>query len=386
MYFMGREMSQTTKRMIIMLVIAGVVIGLIVGFQTFKGIMIKKYFASAASPPQTVSTTVAKTEEWQPSISAVGSLRAVEGADLSLEVAGIVDEITFTSGQDVKAGTVLMRLRADSDTARLRSLEASAELAATTFERNRKQFEAKAISQAALDVDAANLKSARAAAEEQRATVAKKVLKAPFGGRVGVRSVDVGQYLNPGTAIVTLQSLDPIYADFYLPQQQAARIEVGQKTIVKVDSDAPEALEGKITAVNPKVDASTRNVLVRATLRNPSGKLLPGTSVSISVDTGKPQRYVTLPQTAITFNPYGDTVYLAKDNGKDEQGKPKLKAQQTFVVTGPKRGDQIAVFEGVKEGDQVITAGQQKLQNDTPLTINNTVQPTNNPNPKPIDN
>jgi membrane fusion protein (multidrug efflux system) len=378
-------MSIMTKRMLIMLGVVGVILGLIFGFQIFKGVMIKKFFASQGAPVQTVSTTVAKVQEWQPSISAVGSLRAVKGADLAFEVAGIVDDISFESGEDVKAGTTLVRLRSEDDEAKLRSLEASAQLASTTFERNKKQFEAKAISQAALDVDAANLKSARAAVEEQRAMVNKKVVYAPFAGRVGVRHVDVGQYLQPGTAVVTLQALDPIYADFYLPLQQVNRLQTGQKVSVKADTDSTTTLEGTISAINPKVESTSRNVLVRATLKNPTRRLLPGASVMIDIGAGTPQRHITLPQTAITYNPYGDTVFLAVENGKDDKGQPKLVAKQTFVVTGPTRGDQVAVFDGIKEGDVVVTAGQLKLQNDTPLAVNNSIQPPSEANPKPVD-
>jgi membrane fusion protein (multidrug efflux system) len=386
MYAMEKsDTNPTRKRMIIMLVSVGIVLGLIFGFGIFKGVMIKKFFASQGAPPQSVSTMVARYEMWQPNISAVGSLKAVNGADLALEVAGIVDEILFTSGDEVKAGTVLVRLRSGDEEARLSALEASAELAATTFERNRKQFEAKAISQAALDVDAANLKNARAAVTQQRAVLDKKVVRAPFAGKLGVRLVDVGQYVQPGTPIVTLQALDPIYADFYLPAQQANRVQVKQKAVVAVDSEFSNGVEGTISAVNPKVDTASRNVLVRATLPNPGRKLLPGTSVTVTIDAGAPQRYITLPQTAITYNPYGDTVFLTQDDGKDDKGQPKLKARQTFIVTGPTRGDQVAVLEGIKEGDNVITMGGAKLQNDTPLMINNSVLPTNNPNPKPVD-
>ncbi len=382
---MGTDMNVTAKRMIIMLIAVGVVFGLVFGFQVFKGIMIKRHFASAGVPPQTVSTTIAAEQEWQPSISAVGSLRAVKGADLSLEVAGIVDEILFDSGDEVKEGTVLLRLRTEDEEARLKSLETSAELSATTYERNKKQFEGKAISQAALDVDAANLKNARAAVDQQRAVLNKKVIKAPFSGRLGVRRVDVGQYLNPGTAAVTLQALDPIFADFYLPPLQANSVKVGQKVSVKIDSDAPTSLEGELSAIDPKVEAGSRNVLVRATLKNPTKRLLPGTPMVVNIDTGTRQRHITLPQTAVTYNPYGDTVYLAVENGKDDKGQPKLMAKQAFVVIGPTRGDQVAVFEGIKRGDVVITSGQLKLQNETPLIINNKIQPPSDPNPKTVD-
>ena len=378
-------MNTTTKRMVIMLASVGVILGLIFGFGVFKGVMIKKFFASRGAPPQSVSTMVARLDNWQSSISAVGSLKAVRGADMSLEVPGIVDEILFKEGEEVKAGTIIARLRSGEEQARLNALDASAQLAASTYERNRKQFEAKAISQASLDVDNANLKNAQAAVAQQRAILEKKVVRAPFSGKLGVRMVGVGEYIQPGTPIVTLQALDPIYADFYLPAQQVARVNVGQKALVKIDNESPTGVTGSVTAINPKVDASSRNVLVRTTLPNPTEKLLPGSSVNISIDTGAPQRYITLPQTAITYNPYGDTVFIAQEDGKDDQGKPKYKARQTFIVTGPTRGDQVAVLEGVKEGDTVITAGGTKLQNDTPLLVNNAVQPSNNPAPMPID-
>ena len=378
-------MRTSTKRMVIMLAAVGVVLGLVFGFGAFKGVMIKRFFSSQGTPPQSVSTMRAGLEPWQPQINAVGSLKAVKGADLSLEVPGIVAEILFTSGDEVKAGEVLLRLRSEDETARLASLEASAQLAASTFERNRKQLELKGISQAALDVSAADVKTARAAVEQQRAVLSKKVLRAPFAGKLGVRTVDEGQYLNPGTAIVTLQALDPIYADFYLPPQQVNRIKAGQKTVIKLDSEDAQGVSGEITAINPKVESTSRNVLVRATLANKDQRLLPGTSVVVDIDAGTPSRYITLPQTAITYNPYGDTVFIAMDDGKDDKGNPKYKARQTFVVTGPTRGDQVAVLEGVKVGDRVITAGGQKLQNDTPLIINDTVQPSNDPAPRPID-
>lgn len=378
--------NPTRKRMIVMLAVVGIVLGLVFGFQVFKGIMIKK-FMSGNIPVQTVSTTVAKTEDWQPTVTAVGSLRAVRGADLSFEVPGIVDEVDFKSGDEVKAGTVLMRLRSEDDQARLASLQAAADLAATTLARDKKQFEAKAISQAALDVAASNAKTSQAAVAEARATLNKKIVRAPFDGKVGVRLVDVGQYLNPGTAVVTLQSLDPIYADFYMPPQQAGQITVGEKAQIRTDADAATHFEGEISAINPKVETNSRNVLVRATLRNPGAKLLPGTSVNIEINSGKASRYITVPQTAVTYNPYGNTVFLAVEdpNQKDEKGKAKLVARQAFVVTGPTRGDQVAVFEGLKEGDTVVTSGQLKIQNGSLLVVNNSVQPTNNPKPKPVD-
>ena len=185
--------------------------------------------------------------------------------------------------------------------------------------------------------------------------------------------------------IVTLQALDPIFVDFYLPQQALDEIKVGQTVTAKVDTYPDQEFTGKITAINPKVDQNSRNVQVRATLDNADHKLLPGMFATVGIATGAPQRYVTLPQTAITYNPYGNTVYLVDDKGKDANGKPQLAARQTFVTTGATRGDQVAVLKGVKEGDTVVTAGQIKLRNGTPLIVNNTVQPSDDANPQPVD-
>lgn len=377
-------MNITTKRVIIVLAVVGVVGGLLFGFQIFKGIMIAKFMNPGSLPPQTVSTIAAKMQDWQPTISAVGTLRAARGADLSVETAGIVDEINFESGQDVKAGTALVQLRVEDEQARLEALQTSAQLARTQYERNVKQLEAKAISRASLDVDAANLKNAEAAVAEQRAMLNKKIVRAPFAGRLGVRLVDEGQYITPGTAVVTLQDLNSIYADFYLPDQDAVRLQAGQKVRITTSGTGDESFEGTITAIDPKVDLKSRNVLIRATLANTKHRLLPGASAEITIDAGKGERHLTLPQTAITFNPYGSTVYLAMEDGKDEKGQPKLIARQTFVTTGPTRGDQIAVLTGIKEGDVVVTAGQMKLQAGTPLVVNNSLQPSMNPSPKPV--
>ncbi|PKU23549.1 efflux RND transporter periplasmic adaptor subunit [Telmatospirillum siberiense] len=373
------------KRMILMLVLVGLVFGGIFGFEAFRGIMIQKFMASMGGQPQTVATTKAEVQEWQPHLEAIGSLRAVKGADLSLETSGVVDVITFNSGDDVPAGAVLLRLRDADDVAKLQSLEATAELAQITYRRDEQQLQAHAISQATLDSDAAALKSARAQVAEQRAVVDKKVLKAPFAGHLGIRSVDLGQYLTAGTAIVTLQALDPIFVDFTMPQQALAQLSVGLPVSVAIDTYPDKRFTGKIAAINPKVDTASRNVQIRATLANPAHKLLPGMFAKVTIDTGAPERYVTLPQTAITFSPYGDTAYLVENKGQDEKGQPQLIAHQTFITTGAKRGDQVAVAKGIKEGDTVVVAGQIKLRNGSPLLIDNSVRPANEANPVPVD-
>src|SRR5579864_1724301 len=225
-----------TKRMVIMLIAVAIVFGGIFGFQAFKAAMIKKFMSSMQAPPQTVSATKAELSPWQPQIEAVGSLRAVRGADLSLEVSGVVDAISFNSGDDVAEGAVLLKLRSDDDQAKLDSLKATAELNQITYDRDQKQFKLQAVSQATIDTDAANLKNARAQVAQQQAILDKKTLKAPFSGHLGIRAVDLGQYLAAGTAIVTLQALDPIFADFFVPQQAIDRLKLGQVVAVKIDA------------------------------------------------------------------------------------------------------------------------------------------------------
>jgi membrane fusion protein (multidrug efflux system) len=260
-----------------------------------------------------------------------------------------------------------------------------AELNDITYERDQKQFKMQAVSQATLDTDSANLKNAQAQVAQQQAIIDKKLLRAPFAGHLGIRAVDLGQYLGPGTVIVTLQALDPIYADFFVPQQAADQVSLGQTVAVKIDAFKDRMFSGEISAINPKVDTGSRNVQVRATLKNQDHKLLPGMYATVDITTGSPQNYITLPQTAITYNPYGDTVYVIESKGNDADGKPQLSARQTFVVVGSTRGDQVAVLKGVEDGDTVVTAGQIKLHNGSVVLIDNSVTPTADAAPVPID-
>jgi membrane fusion protein, multidrug efflux system len=373
-----------TKRMVIMLIGVAIVLGAVFGFQYVKGIMIKKFMATLASPPQTVSATRAGLSQWQPQIEAVGSLRALNGADLSLEVSGVVDSIAFNSGDDVKQGDVLLKLRSDDDLAKLQSLQAVADLNEITNERDEKQFKLQAVSQATIDTDVANLKNAKAQVAQQQAILDKKTLRAPFSGHLGIRAVDLGQYLSAGTTIVTLQALDPIFMDFFVPQQAVDQIRIGQRVNVKVDAYKDQTFAGEISALNPRVDASSRNVQIRATLKNADHKLLPGMYATVDIATGTPQDLITLPQTAVTYNPYGDTVYIV-DTKTEANGKPQQIARQTFVTTGATRGDQVAVLKGVNEGDMIVTAGQIKLHNGSVVFIDNSVTPTADAAPTVID-
>ncbi|HET6605536.1 MAG TPA: efflux RND transporter periplasmic adaptor subunit [Rhodopila sp.] len=369
-----------------MLVAVAIVLGGYFAFQSFKAKMIHQFLTTLSNPPQTVSTVVASNQQWQPELQAVGSLRAVNGATLSLEVAGVVEKINFDSGQDVQAGQVLLQLRSEDDIAKLESLQASAALAQVNYDRDLRQFRAQAVSQAVIDSDNYNLRNARAQVAEQQAIVNKKTLRAPFTGHLGIRQIDLGQYLNAGTAVVTLQALDPLYADFTLPQQEFSRIAVGQAVSATVDAFPGQTFPGKIVAISPLVDTDTRNIQVRASLGNPDRRLLPGMFATITIDAGTPDQHVTLPQTAVTYNSFGNTVYLVKPSGPSPEEQKKLVATQSFVTTGATRGDQVAVLTGVKPGDVVVSAGQIKLHNGAPVVINNKIQPPDNPNPKPVDN
>jgi membrane fusion protein (multidrug efflux system) len=375
-----------TKRMIIMLASVGVVLGLIFAFEgILRPMFIKKFLATLANPTQTVSAMPATRQEWQKQLRAIGSLRAMRGADLSTQIGGIVSAVHFESGGEIAQGTLLVELASADDVAKLDSLKAAASLARVTYERDKRQFEAHAVSQQTLDTDQQTLKGAEAQVAQQQAVVEYKFIRAPFAGKLGIRQVDVGQYLGAGSPIVTLQSLDPIFVDFNLPQQALDQVAVGQKINAKVDTFPTQDFGGTISAINSRVDTATRNVQIRATLANPDHKLLPGMFATVTITVGAPQPYVTLPQTSITYNPFGSTVYIVDDKGKDANGQPQMTVRQTFVTTGDTRGDQVAVLAGVKEGDTVVTAGQMKLRNGSTVKIDNTVQVSNDPNPQPTD-
>ncbi|MBS0419199.1 MAG: efflux RND transporter periplasmic adaptor subunit [Proteobacteria bacterium] len=367
--------------MIFVVLGALLLLALIVGFNIWKANLVAGIRKKNAAPPQTVSAAAVEYTDWQPEISAVGSMRAVRGVDVTTEVAGLVRSLRFKSGDEVKAGQVLVELNADAELAQQHALEAAADLSATVYARDKEQYDAQAISQAQLDADAADLKNKRAQAAAQAALVAKKFIRAPFDGRLGITTVNPGQYLNTGDKVVTLQEVNPIYVDFKLPQQQLAAIANGQSVNLTTDSFPGVTFVGKINAIDPRVDASTRNFQAEATIPNPDRKLLPGMFTRVAVIAGDKKQYLTLPQTAITYNPYGATVFVAqkKPGGSDKD----LVAQQSFVTLGPTRGDQVAVLKGVQEGELVVTSGQMKLINGVQLIIDNSVLPANNPNPSP---
>lgn len=390
----------TMKQRIIIMLLAVLVLVLVLALGFY--LHIQKLIASAPKPTaQTVTAMQVHSLEWQPQLAAVGTLSAVRGVDVTSEIAGLVTSVNFKSGQEVEAGTVLVQMNADADIAQLQSLQAAAELSASVLARDKQQFAVQAISQAQLDGDVADLKGKRALAAQQAALVAKKTIRAPFAGKLGITTVNPGQYLNPGDKVVTLQRINPIYVTFYLPQKQVSKLTVGQKVNVATDSFPDQNFSGQITAISPKIDTTTSNLQIQATLENAERKLLPGMFANANVDVGEKKSYLTLPQTAITYNPYGSTVFIIKDaSEKAAEAKPAdknaaapapatpaatsgLVVQQVFVTTGETRGDQVAILQGLKEGQQVVTSGQVKLKNGTQVVIDNTVQPANDPNPTP---
>jgi len=366
------------KPLVIMILAIAVVLGGIFGWQAFIASMIRKHMSAGASAPVSVSTVTATVTQWQAQMQAVGTLRAVRGADLSAQASGVVDEIAFDSGNEVPAGKVLLRLKPNDDFAKLQQLEAAAELAAQTYKRDQEQFAAQAISQATLDTDVSTLKSARAQVAAQQALMEEKIVKAPFAGRLGIRQVDLGQYLSAGTPVVTLQALDPILIDFYLPQQALKQIKISGTVTATVDTYPGMHFNGVIESINSKVDTASRNIQVRASLHNADRRLVPGMFAAVAVDAGAAASRITLPQTTITYNPYGNTVYVVKRGGGAHDT-----VQQRFVTLGDMRGDQVAVESGVNEGEVVVSAGQMKLRNGSAVVINNSVQPTDEANPMP---
>jgi membrane fusion protein (multidrug efflux system) len=359
-------------------------LGLLVGFNTLKTALITYFISSAGLPPATVSTMAAEEAEWQPTLSSVGNIRAFRGVDLSAEAGGAVLNVMVKSGMDVKKGDLLIQLNDVADIAQLNSFKAMADLAKVINERDKQQLAIQAISKNVFDTSAADAKSKAAQVEQQAALVAKKSIHAPFSGRVGIIAIHPGQYVNAGDKMLTLQTLDPIFVDFTLPQSTAGMIQVGQEIEMKTDAFKDARFIGKITAVSPKVELNTRNMQIEAMVSNPDKKVLPGMFANVTINLGDRVKYLTLPQTSITYNPYGSTVFIARKTDRmDKQGKPLIEAEQVFVTTGLTRGDQVAIVKGLEPGVMVVTSGQLKLKNGTPLIINNKVQPGFNPNPKP---
>lgn len=380
-------------RMIVMLILVAVIFGGVFLAKALMGKGMNDFFDNMPQPPVAITTSDAAQQSWSTPLEAVGTLVAVNGTDVTTEAGGVVRKLSFEPGQPVKAGTVLVELNTDNELAVLRSSEAAAKLAVVQRDRWRELGETQLVSKAEVEERATQAATSIAQVEAQRALIAQKTIRAPFDGVLGIRKVNLGQFVSPGTPIVSLQQLDPIFLDFTLPEQQLPLINTGATLQAVVDSLPGEQFEGTITAIEPSVDAGTRNFMVQATLSNADGKLRPGAFARVGLAVGGEQDVVVIPQTAVTFNPYGNAVYVVsekpadpeapKAEGEDAQQGPTLIVRQRFIKTGATRGDLIAVTEGLKPGERVATSGLLKLRNDAVVTINNRVQPSADAAPTP---
>lgn len=379
-------------------VMGALLLGAVLLFAAVFGIkaMIAKgtneFFDNMPQPAVAVTAYTAKGERWRESGEAVGTFVAVNGTDVTAEAGGVIREILFQPGQRVKAGTVLVRLNTANEEATLRALEASAKLAVQQRDRWRELGAQKLVSQAEVEERATQAATTLAQVEAQRAVIALKTVRAPFDGVLGIRKINLGQYVAPGDPLVNLQALDPILLDFTLPQQRLSQIAEGTVVRASLDDAPGKTFDGTIVAVEPQVDAQTRNFKVQARFVNGDLTLRPGMFAKVAFDLGGDRSVVVIPQTAITFNPYGNAVFVIEEvkrgaEEKDPTGKPltgsKLLVRQRFVKTGATRGDLIAVTEGLKPGERVVTSGLLKLRNDAEVTVNNKIQPAADAKPSP---
>jgi membrane fusion protein (multidrug efflux system) len=341
-------------------------------------------YASFAPPPETVTSLIAEEEAWIPSLKAVGSTAAVQGVTVSTDEPGIVQKIDFESGQAVKQGDLLVQLEVSQEQAQLRSAEAQMRLAGANLLRQQNLFKSRVSSQADYDSAQAQYDQAVAKVEEVNALINKKTIRAPFSGVLGIRAVNLGQYLQSGAQVAPLQSLDPIYVNFWLPQQNLGHIGAGQLVSVQADGLPNVTFDGTINAVDAVVDEATRNVRVQATLSNPNALLRPGMFVNTEVPLASKSNHVVLPATAIQYAPYGDMVYIIEDL-KGPDGKTYRGVRQQVVKVGESRGDRVAILSGVNAGEEVVTSGVFKLRPGVHVQVNNSIQPENSEAPKPED-
>ena len=380
----------TRKRMFWTLLITVLVFGGVFALWGAMRTMMNSFFDDMPQPPVSVATFEARAERWSGRLEAVGTLVAVNGTDVTTEAGGVVQRITFEPGQPVKAGSLLVELTSDAELATLEALEASANLARVQADRWRALGTEQLVSQAEVEERATQAATARAQAESQRALIAQKRIRAPFDGVLGIRKVDLGEYLAPGAPIVSLQSLDPIFLDFTLPEQELGSLREGMAVHARVDSIGGRDFEGQVTAIEPAVDPDTRNFRVQATFDNPDHLLRPGAFARVEFEVGEDEDVVVIPQTAVAFNPYGNVVYvviLAEDDSEntdeaDAEGD-RLIVRQRFIDTGPTRGDMIVVTRGLAPGETVVNGGLLRLRNDAAVVINNDVQPSADERPLP---
>jgi membrane fusion protein (multidrug efflux system) len=360
------------------------IVGSLAGIKVFQ---VKTLIAAGkgfAQPPETVSSAVVREEKWQTTLSAIGSVAAVEGVNVTTEIAGLVRELDFESGALVAKDVVLVRLDTSSEEAQLRAVKAQVELARITLEREQKLRSESMVSQSELDTAEATMKQDLANAEAIQATIEKKTIRAPFAGRLGIRQINLGQYLDVGKPIVSLQSLTPIYANFTLPQQQLAQLNTGMRVRLQTDAFPDRKFEGKLTAINPDLDASTRSVALQATFENPDQLLRPGMFARVEVILPEEKNVLVIPAISLISEAYGQSVYVIESSASSN-GKPNLTVQQRFIRTGRAQGDFVTVESGLKVGDRIVTAGAFKLRSGMAVVENNELTPESSKTPRPAN-
>jgi membrane fusion protein (multidrug efflux system) len=377
-----QSMKKSVKQWVVFAVGLLVVLGVLVGVKASQIVTMVKAGEAMVPPPEAVTTAKVEASEWESARPAIASLIALQGVTLAAELPGTVREIDFEPGTSVRRGAVLVRLDTSAEEAQLASAQADAALARLNLERARRLRQGEANSQADLDLAVARAASADATVRNLQATIAKKTIRAPFDGRIGIRQVELGQVVAPGTPIASLQSVTPIRADFWLPQQALADVRLGQRTRLRTDTFPGEEWEGEITTINPEVDPETRNVRLRATFQNADGRLRPGMFANVQVLSDEKRQVLAVPATAVIFQPYGDSVF-AVEEGKDQAGNTTTIARQKFVRTGERRGDLVAIVEGLQPGETVVSSGAFKLRNGMAVKVDNRLAPRAELHPKP---
>jgi membrane fusion protein (multidrug efflux system) len=367
-------------------VAVGGLIALIIMLVGIKVLQIGKMMSTPrVMPPTTVSSVTVKEEDWAPVLSAVGSVSAVQGAIIAAELGGVVSDIKFENGGVAKKGDVIMKLDASQEEALLRSAEAEAELARTDLERTQGLASQKVVSKAELDAAESKFRRLTAIVDQMRSSIRKKTLVAPFDGQLGIRTVNVGQMINPGQQVVALTSLDPVYVDFALPQQHLAQLSQGLEVRVTTDALPGRVFPGKLTAINSMVDSSTRNITVQATLENPDHVLRPGMFAKVEVALPEKHKTLVIPGSAVSYAPFGDSVFVIEKKKDEKTGKESQAIRQQFVRVGESRGDFVSTTQGLKAGEIVVSTGVFKLRNGMAVTINNELAPKPQVNPTPGD-
>jgi membrane fusion protein (multidrug efflux system) len=371
--------------MIKMLALTALFFGGIFGWKMFVGMQIQKQMQSMPPPVATVSAVQLSAETWTPIIKAVGSLRTARGVDVTPQDGGLVTELHFDSGDWVKSGQLLVQQYIADEQAQLDGLIAAREFAELNFQRNQNLIEENLVSEFDFDASQTEVQRTKAAETNLRLRIKKKSIRAPFAGQLGIRKIDLGQHIEPGDTIARLEARNQMLVDFPVPQREFGRLSLQQAITVYVDAWPGREFPGVIKAIEPQVERETRNIRLRGLLNNPDGDLVPGMFAQIDIKLPKAEQVVTAPQSAITYSPYGDSVYVIEEV-VDESGVTRQQVSNTFVVTGTKRGDQVAVVSGLEAGTRVVTSGQQKLRNGMYVNVDNSVGVSNDPSPSPANN